>query len=183
VLEVGRGEVGVLFDQIAQGGHGPSLPCRSALRRSSLAVVFRAARAGLVAVVLVAGPAGCGFIGASDKPENKPDTFLLRGHATVPAPGDKRPDGAVCAATVPGIVAGVKVWVTGPDGRLLASGSLGDGVIAHGGDGPSCDFPFQIAGVPGGVVSYGISVDDRPAQQFPAKNLRENAEAIIRITA
>jgi hypothetical protein len=142
--------------------------------------VFRAL---LVGVVLLAGLSGCGFVGASDKPQNKPDAFVLRGHVTVAEPGDARPDGAVCAATVPGIVAGAPVKVTAPDGRLFGTGHLGDGVIAHGGDGPSCDFPFQITGVPGGVASYDITVADRPPQEFPAKDLRENAEAIIRVTA
>ena len=133
--------------------------------------------------MLVAGPAGCGFVGASGAPQTKPDAFVLRGHVTVPEPGDTRADGAVCAATVPGIVAGAPVRISSPDGKPLATGSLGDGIIAHGGDGPSCDFPFQIAGVPGGVASYEIAVAGRPPQQFPAKDLRENAEAILRIAA
>ena len=58
-----------------------------------------------------------------------------------------------------------------------------DGVIAHPATGVSCDFPFQVPRVPGGVASYDISVSHRPPQRFDAKPLRENAEAIIAITA
>ncbi len=145
--------------------------------------MFRAARAALVAVVLLAGPAGCGWVAASGKSHTKPDAFVLRGHVTVATPpGDTRPSGAACAATVPGIVAGAPVRVTDPAGRLFGTGSLGDGVIARAAGGSSCDFPFQIAGVRGGVATYDVAVDDRPPQRFPAKDLRENAEAIINIT-
>jgi hypothetical protein len=136
----------------------------------------------LMAVLVAASLAGCGWIAASGRPEVKPDAFVLRGHVTVPvAASDTRPNGAACAATVPGVVAGAPVRVTGPDGKLLGTGSLGNGVIARTSDGSSCDFPFQIAGVRGGVDSYDIAVADQPAQQFPAKDLRENAEAIVRI--
>ncbi len=127
--------------------------------------------------------AGCGFVSASGVSHSKPDAFVLRGHVSVPVPaGDARPDGAACAATVPGIVAGTPVRVTGPDGRYLASGPLGDGVIARGTDGSTCDFPFQIPGVAGGVDSYDVAVGTRPARRFPAKDLRENAAAIITVS-
>src|SRR5207245_5557786 len=127
---------------------------------------------------------GCGVLGASGVSHTKPDAFVLRGHVSVPVPaGDARPDGAACAATVPGIVAGTSVRVTGPDGHFLATGQLGDGVIARGTSGSTCDFPFQIPGVRGGVDSYDVSVGTRPAQRFPAKDLRENAAATIVVTA
>jgi hypothetical protein len=126
---------------------------------------------------------GCGFVGASGASHTKPDAFVLRGRVSVPVPaGDARPDGAACAATVPGIVAGTPVKVTGPDGHYLATGALGDGVIARGVNGSTCDFPFQIPGVAGGVDSYEVAVGTRPAQRFPAKGLRENAAAIIVVT-
>jgi hypothetical protein len=32
------------------------------------------------------------------------------------------------------------------------------------------------------VASYDVAVAGRPPQRFPAKDLRENAEAIIRVT-
>ena len=145
--------------------------------------MFRAARAFLVTALVLAVAAGCGWIAASGRPAGKPDAFVLRGHVAVPvAAGDTRPDGAACAATVPGVVAGAPVRVTGPDGKLMGTGSLGNGVIADGADGSSCDFPFQIAGVHGGVDNYDIAVADQPPQRFPAKDLRENADAIIRIS-
>ena len=138
----------------------------------------------LVAVAATVGLAGCGWLGASGAPHTKPDAFLLRGHVTVPvAAGDPRPAGAACASTVSDIVAGAPVEVTDPTRRLLGTGSLGDGVIAHSATGVSCDFPFQVPRVPGGVASYDVSVSHRPPQRFDAKPLRENAEAIITVTA
>jgi hypothetical protein len=128
--------------------------------------------------------AGCGFVGASSVGHNKPDAFILRGEVTVPVPpGDARPDGAACAATVPDIVAGTPVRVTDPDGHPLGSGVLGDGMINRSPTGSSCDFAFQIPGVTGGVASYDVAVGTRPAKRFPAKELRENATAVIPITA
>jgi len=144
--------------------------------------VFRRAGCLLAIPVLMGGLGGCGFVGASGAGHAKPDTFILRGHVTVAVPtGDTRPTGAACAATVPDIVAGVPVKVSGPDGHLLATGNLGDGVIAHTDSATSCEFPFQIAGVPGGVDSYDIAVGSH-SQRFPAKSLRENAAAILTIT-
>jgi hypothetical protein len=145
--------------------------------------VFRRAGCLLALVVLALGLAGCGFVGASGVSGTKPDAFLLRGRVTEPVPaGDPRPDGAVCAATSPDIVAGAPVRVTAPDGHLLATGALGDGVIARSGTASTCDFPFQIAGVPGGVASYDIAVGTRAPKRFPAKELRENATAIIPVS-
>jgi hypothetical protein len=136
----------------------------------------------LASLALVAALGGCGFIGASGVSHAKPDTFILRGHVAVPVPvDDRRPDGAACAATVPDIVGGTSVMVNGPDGHLLATGKLGDGVIGHTGTASSCDFPFQIAAVPGGVTSYDITIGTH-TQRFPAKDLRENAVAILTVT-
>ncbi len=135
----------------------------------------------LVAVALTLG--GCGWLGASSVSHRKPDAFLLRGRVTVAvAAGDPRPQGAACAATVPDLVSGTTVRVTGPDGALLGVGYLGDGVIARDGTGSTCDFPFQVTNVPGGVDSYDIAVGARAPKRFAAKDLRENAEAIITIT-
>lgn len=141
--------------------------------------ILRLSLLGLLGLVLTVGVAGCGWLGASNAPRTKPDTFVLRGHVTVPVPaGDSRPDGAACASTLPDVVAGAPVRVTDPNGHELATGSLGDGIIASGST-HSCDFPFQIAAVPGGVDSYDVAVGSRPAQRFAAKQLRENAAAII----
>jgi hypothetical protein len=137
-----------------------------------------------LAAVAALGLAGCGWLGASGAPRSKPDAFVLRGHvAVLVSPTDPRPDGAACASTVPDIVAGSPVRVTSPVGKVLGTGALGDGVFAHSANRPSCDFPFQVQGVAGGVDSYDITVGTRPPQRFDAKDLRENAAAIITITA
>ena len=142
--------------------------------------MFRRAGRLLALVLLVAGLGGCGWLAASGVSHHKPDAFVLRGRVTVPVPaGDSRPDGAACAASDPAVVAGTPIRVTGPDGHLLATGYLGDGVISRTGTAASCDFPFQRAGVPGGVDSYDIAVGTRAPHRFPAKDLRENADAVI----
>jgi hypothetical protein len=136
----------------------------------------------LAAAVSVLGLGGCGWLGASGASHTKPDAFLLRGHVAVLAsPTDPRPDGAACASTVPDIVTGSPVRVTDPAGKVLGTGALGDGVVAHAANGPSCDFPFQVPHIAGGVASYDITVGGRPPQRFDAKELRENAAAIITI--
>jgi hypothetical protein len=138
----------------------------------------------LLVAVLLAGPGGCGWLGASSVSHRKPDGFLLRGRVTVAVTdADPRPNGSACAATVPGLVAGTPVKVSGPDGKLLATGSLGNGVIAHDGTRESCDLPFQIAAVPGGVDAYDIAVGTRAPKRFAAKDLRENADAVIPFSA
>jgi hypothetical protein len=121
----------------------------------------------LLVAVLLAGPGGCGWLGASSAVTD----------------ADPRPNGSACAATVPGLVAGTPVKVSGPDGKLLATGSLGNGVIAHDGTRESCDLPFQIAAVPGGVDAYDIAVGTRAPKRFAAKDLRENADAVIPVSA
>jgi hypothetical protein len=145
------------------------------LRRCALALV-----AGLVAFAL----GGCGFLGASRVSHNKPSGFVLRGRVTVPvAAGDTRAAGAACAAPYPDVVANAPVKVTDPDGREIAAGYLGDGVIARGTSAVTCDFPFQIPAVPGGVASYGIAVGARPAVTFPARDLREDETAVLSYTS
>jgi hypothetical protein len=144
--------------------------------------VFRRAGSCLVLAALVAGLSGCGFVHAAGVSHAKPDGFVLHGRVAVPVPAtDSRPDGAACASSVPDIVGGTAVKVSGPAGQQLATGTLGDGVIARTGGSASCDFPFQIPAVPGGVTSYDISVGNH-AQRFPAKELREGAAAILTVT-
>jgi hypothetical protein len=138
----------------------------------------------LAAALAMAGPAGCGFLGASRVSDTKPDGFVLRGHVTVPlAAGDGRPVGAACAAptSLPEITAGVPVTVSGPDGTKLAAGTLGPGVVARADAAASCDFPFEIDDVPGGVDSYGIAVATRPPQMFAATALREDQSAVLTV--
>jgi hypothetical protein len=136
-----------------------------------------------LATGLGAALAGCGFVGAARAADHKPDTFVLHGLVAVPVPNsDPRPAGAACAATLPGIVGGAPVRVTDPAGHLLGTGALSDGLIERDGATGSCGFAFQIQAVGGGVASYDISVAGRPPQRFPARNLRENALAVLTIT-
>ena len=87
--------------------------------------MFRAARAFLVTALVLAVAAGCGWIAASGRPAGKPDAFVLRGHVAVPvAAGDTRPDGAACAATVPGVVAGGPVRDYPPPGVASSTTEL-----------------------------------------------------------
>jgi hypothetical protein len=160
----------------------PSLACGGPDPRGSVRHVFRRVGSGIALATLVAGLAGCGFIGASGVSHTKPNGFVLHGHVAVPVPAsDTRPDGAACASLVPGIVGGTRVVVSGPDGHELAGGVLGDGVIARTGAGASCDFPFQLPAVPGGVDSYDVAVAGH-ARRLPAKDLREGAAAVLTVT-
>jgi hypothetical protein len=135
-------------------------------------------------VALLTG--GCGFVGASNVSHQKPGGFVLRGHVTVPlAATDGHAAGTTCTAG--GIAAGVPVKVTDPAGHTIALGALGPGIVARasaapGASGVSCDYPFEIRAVPGGVDSYGISVGDRPPKVFPGTALRQNEVAIITVT-
>jgi hypothetical protein len=138
----------------------------------------------LAALALVVPVGGCGFIRASNVSHNKPSGFVLRGRVTVPLPGtDQRQAGAACAAPVslPDIAGGAAVKVTDPDGHEIALGTLGAGIVARSSRGASCDFPFEIRAVPGGVDSYAIAVAGRAPQTFPAKALREDQAAVITI--
>jgi hypothetical protein len=147
----------------------------------SVGDVFRRTILSLVTLTAaIAVLAGCGFVKAADVSARKPDGFVLRGHVSVPVPaGDSRADGAACAASLPGVVANAPVKVTDPQGHEIAVGYLGDGLIARASSGNSCDFPFSIPAVPGGVASYGLSVAGHPAQSFAAKDLREDQQAVI----
>lgn len=125
----------------------------------------------------------CGFVGANDKSSEKPNGFVLFGHAAVTLPkNDHRATGTACVSPVPGIIPGTPVKVLDPAGTSLGLGSLGDGVIGHDNDSASCNFPFSIRDVPGGVSIYSVVVGDQPAQQFAAETLRQNNAAIITIS-
>lgn len=129
---------------------------------------------------------GCGFVGASNVSHVKPNGFVLRGRVTVPAAGaTPTVSGVSCASAVSDVAAGVPVVVADVQGHELARGELGGGVTVAvpGGSGVSCDFPFQIRAVPGGVSRYGVSVAGRPAQTFAAAGLREDQQAVIVLTS
>jgi hypothetical protein len=149
-------------------------------------VLRRTARSLLALPLTAALLSGCGFVGASNVSHVKPNGFVLRGRVTVPAAGaGPTVDGASCASSIPDVAAGVTVKVSDVQGHELARGELGGGVTAAvpGGSGVSCDFPFQVRGVPGGVSQYAVSVAGRPAQTFAASALREDQQAVIVLTS
>ena len=131
--------------------------------------------------------AGCGFVGASDVSHNKPSGFVLRGRVTVPAAGSGPiADGTACMSALPGVAAGSIVKVSDVDGHELARGELGGGVTATtaaGSSAATCDFPFQVRAVPGGVSRYAVSVAGRPAQTFAAAALRQDQLAVLVLTS
>jgi hypothetical protein len=149
-------------------------------------VPLRAVRSLLVLPLAGALLAGCGFIGASNVSHTKPSGFVLRGRVTVPAAQSGQvSDGTACVSALPGVAAGSPVVVSDVDGHQLARGELGGGVTATvpGSSAGSCDFPFQVRGVPGGVSRYGVSVAGRPAQSFAAAALRQDQLAVLVLTS
>lgn len=138
----------------------------------------------LAGVALLAGPGGCGFADAGSRSPGKPDTVLVRGRVVVPLAGDTRPAGAACAApaTVSEITSGAPVRITGDNGRAAGQGHLGVGVVSVSGAAHTCDFPFEVPGVPGGDRSVDISVAGRPGQHFALRDLTEDQPAVITVT-
>jgi hypothetical protein len=150
-----------------------------AVRRVNRTVAAAAASATIFAA------AGCGFIAAGRKSIQKPTSFVLVGRADVVLPSnDHRAVGVACTAppTVTGIGAATPVRVFDDLGRQIASGSLGTGLTGRTGSGLSCDFPFQIPGVPGGSETYAITVGTQPPQAFQAADIRQNGAAVLTIT-
>ena len=151
----------------------------SHVRRVRLWAVATVAIAAVNAVSL----AGCGFVGANDKSSVKPNGFVLFGHAAVPLPtNDHRANGTSCVSPIVGVAPGTSVKILDPTGRLLGTTYLGDGVIGRDTDGPTCNVPFSVDAIPGGVASYAVKIGTRSAQQFAATTLRENNPAVITIT-
>jgi hypothetical protein len=132
----------------------------------------------LVVVWLVAS---CGFVrtGGSDA---KPSGFPLRGYVSVlgASPGGI---GTPCQApeAAPDVVPGVPVQVLDPTGQVLGSSALGNGVLGAVGTRYRCNFPFEVANVPGGPDEYVVVVGNRPAVRFAAQELRANKPAIIEL--
>lgn len=70
------------------------------------------------------------------------------------------------------VTAGAVVSVTGPDGAVLAAGQLGPGVPVVDGDrATECLFRFRAAGVPAGLVVYGLRVASRDPVQVVESQL------------
>lgn len=149
--------------------------------------VSRVSRAIVLAAVAAASfsATGCGFIAAGQKSVQKPTSFVLIGRADVTLPADDhRAVGVACTApsTVSGIAPAAPVRVFDDLGKQIASGTLGTGLTGRTGSGLSCDFPFQIPGVPGGSETYAITVGNQPSQTFQAAAIRQNGAAVLTIT-
>lgn len=125
---------------------------------------------------------GCGFIASGDRPAEKPNAFVLRGYVSVGgAPAGAPGTACVAPAAVSDIQAGGPVRVADPQGHTLGAGRLAAGVVEIEAGEARCTFPFEIAGVAGGVDQYVIGVGTRPTVTFPARELRENKPAVIRV--
>ncbi len=126
------------------------------------------------------GLAGCGWLKAGNVSHTKPSGFVLRGYATAgigAAPGTAA--GGPCQAPRAGVAPNDEVVVTDPPDHTLATGMLGVGVLAVDGTAYTCNFPFEISGVPGGHQTYEISIAGRAAMSFPAEELRQDKPAVI----
>jgi hypothetical protein len=77
--------------------------------------------------------------------------------------------------------ANTPVQVSSPDGRSLASGRLGAGVLQLDSGTAHCNFPFEIRAVPGGQAVYVVRVGTRAPVSFPARELREDRPAVIEV--
>ncbi len=137
----------------------------------------------LIGTAAGAALSGCGWLRAGNVSHTKPSGFVLRGYVAV-AGAPSGTAGAPCQTQSLGVAANDPVLVTDPPGRTLATGVLGAGVLAL--DGPNgnayrCNFPFEIPGVAGGHNSYEISVAGRPAESFPAADLRQDKPAVITV--
>jgi hypothetical protein len=142
----------------------------------------------LLAGLVVASSAGCGFVGAGGVSHTKPNGFVLRGHVSTPvAGGQASADDSPCTAPagLPDITAGSPVKVLDDVNNVIGLSTLGAGVVAHpGGTGAAadCEFGFEIRAVPGGVTNYAIVVGTQPAHTFPAAELRQDKPAVITLT-
>lgn len=137
------------------------------------------------AVAALTAVSGCGFIAAGQKSVQKPNSFVLIGHADVPLPATNHAAvGTTCTApaSVAGIAVSTPVKVLDEQGIAIANGTLGSGILARTGDTTTCAFPFEIRAVPGSSNSYGVQIGDRPAQSFAAAQVRQNAPAVIAIS-
>jgi hypothetical protein len=64
------------------------------------------------------------------------------------------------------LVPGTAVVVTGPQGQVLGTGALGEGVPDMGTVLPSCVLPFSVSDIPLNEASYSVTVSHRGTQVF-----------------
>jgi hypothetical protein len=133
------------------------------VRRSWFAVILVAS-----ALTALGGLAGCGWVGAHDR-QAKPNGFLLHGYVTTVAP---------CSAAPKDVYTGADVKIADENGKTLADGLLGAGVV----DGNQCNFPFDIQNVPGASESVVVLIGALPAAKFPTSEMREGKPAVLTAT-
>jgi hypothetical protein len=136
----------------------------------------------LVLALVLAGAAmsGCGWLRAGNVSHTKPSGFVLRGYVTVAVPTAGQV-GSSCQAPTSAVVADDTVRVADPPDRSLATGTLGQGVLARDGGAYRCNFPFEIPAVPGGHTSYEITAGGLAPVSFPAAELRQDKPAVITV--
>src|SRR5262249_24426829 len=117
---------------------------------SAVSWIARACAAA-VAALAIASASGCAFIEAGQKSVQKPNTFILLGHADVTLPAsDRSTVGTTCIAPpqVHDIGPETPVTVRDGSGAKIAAGVLGTGIAARSGSTTTCAFPFQVSAVP-----------------------------------
>ncbi len=144
---------------------------------------IRRLRLWVVAAATTLALSGCGWIAANGKSSVKPDGFVLFGHAAVTLPSnDHRAPGTACSSPVNDVTPGTAVRVLDPSGNTLGITYLGDGVVGRASGTTSCNFPFSLSNIAGGVDSYRVVIGTRPARQFASDFLRQNNAAVITIS-
>ena len=137
-------------------------------------------RSAILGLLALWALAGCGWAGANPH-TTKPDGFLLHGYVSVPGPSSGTA-GAACASAKPDIHSGTDVKVTDDGGKALASGVLGDGVLAASGSGYRCNFPFEISNVSSSATTVVVLVGLQPAAKFSTRPLTEGQPAVIPVS-
>jgi hypothetical protein len=125
--------------------------------------------------------AGCGFVSAADR-THKPDGFPLHGYVSV-AGLSAGSTGAPCASPAGDIFPGADVKVADANGKAVASGALGNGVLAAADGGYRCNFPFEIANVSGSPPTLVVLVGAQPAASFTTSELREGKPAVVAVAS
>ncbi|MGW0043494.1 hypothetical protein [Rhodococcus sp. NPDC003348] len=127
------------------------------------------AAVGLAALVSV-GATGCG----ADKP---PTTFEMRGSVIVPT--YELTGGGSVAGDLPcvgsgrfaNVRPGTTVTVLDDAGKILATGSVEQGLVGGESYGIACSLKFKVPGVPDGPGRYRVEVNGHPAQVVESKPL------------
>lgn len=147
----------------------PPQPTSRPPRRSHATLIVWLA----VAVVALALAAGGIYL------TTRPATFTGTGSATVHEITDRSCTGQYEF----GVAAGASVTIRDPAGTVVAAGVLGPAAVSKSPAGVTiCEFPFAVAGVPAGKVSYGVSVADNKPITFSEQELRTGAAKLGPVT-